>query len=152
MSRPDPEPSGRQEGPIMATATTLNDRDPYFELIRRLPLRPIRSDDELDRAIAVVDELVTRDDLSPGERDYLDVLSDLIHKYETAEHPIPPATDAEVLRFLMDSRGLTQSQLAAEVEIPVSVVSEVLSSKRGLSRNNIGILARHFNVSPAVFF
>lgn len=145
-------PAGRQEEPAMATATTAYDRDLYFELIERFPLRPIESDDELDRAIAMVDELVIRDDLTPTERDYLDVLSDLVHKYESDEHPIPPATDAEVIRFLMDARGLNQSQLAAEAGIPVSVISEVLSGKRGLSRNNIGVLARHFHVSPAVFF
>ncbi|QDV39659.1 helix-turn-helix domain-containing protein [Tautonia plasticadhaerens] len=104
----------------MATAATSHDRDPYFELVRRLPLRPIRSDDELDRAIAMVDELVIREDIAPGVLDYLDVLSDLVHKYEAAEHPIPPATDAEVHRFLMDSRGLNQSQLAAEVEDLIS--------------------------------
>lgn len=63
----------------MTAATTARDHDPYFELVRRLPHRPIQSDDELDRAIAMVDELVVREDLAPGERDYLDVLSDLIH-------------------------------------------------------------------------
>lgn len=146
-------PSGYQEDPAMAaTNATHDDGTLYLELVGRFPLRPIGSDEELDRAIAVIDELVIRGDLAPAERDYLDVLSDLVHKYETTEHPIPPAGDAEVLRFLMEGRGLNQSQLSAEVGIPVSVISEVLSGKRGLSRNNIGTLARHFHVSPAVFF
>ena len=138
----------------MTTAANPQDRDPYFDLVRRFPLRPLQSDGELDRAIAMIDELVTRDDLSPGERDYLDVLSDLVHKYESAEHPIPSASEADVLRFLMEARGLTQTQLAAETGISVSTLSEVLAGQRGrrLSRDNIGILARHFHVSPAVFF
>ena len=135
----------------MTVAAASPERDIYLELVRRFPLRRIRSDAELDRAIAIVDELVSRKDLAPGEDDYLDVLSDLVHKYEAAESPIPPASDAEVLRYLMDSHGLNQVQLAAATEIPVSTISEVLAGKRGLSRHNIGVLSRHFRVSPAVF-
>ena len=30
----------------------------YFDLVREFPLRPIRSDRELDRAIAVIDRLL----------------------------------------------------------------------------------------------
>ena len=102
----------------------------------------------------MIDELVTRDDLAPGELDYLDVLSDLVHKYESAEHPIPSASEADVLRYLMDTRSVNQSQLASETGIAISVLSEVLAGKRGrrLSRDNISTLARHFCVSPAVFF
>ena len=40
--------------------------DRYLELIHRFPLRPIRSDAELDRAIEVIDSLVDRDDLAGG--------------------------------------------------------------------------------------
>ena len=59
--------------------------DTYLGLVRALPLRPIRSEAELDRAIAMIDSLITRNDLKLGEEDYVDVLSDLVHKYE-AEH------------------------------------------------------------------
>ena len=44
-------------------------------LVRALPLRPLRNESDLDRAIAVIDSLVTRDGLDLGEADYLDVLS-----------------------------------------------------------------------------
>jgi HTH-type transcriptional regulator/antitoxin HigA len=136
----------------MAVTDASRDATRYLALVERFPLRPIASDEQLDRAVAVIDELISRADPSPAERDYLDVLSDLVHKYETAEHPIAPASDAEVLRFLMESRGLNQSQLSTEAGLPVSVVSEVLSGKRGLSRHGIEALARTFRVSPAVFF
>ena len=51
--------------------------DRYYVLIRELPLRPISSDKELDRAIAMIDRLLARDELARDEQDYLDVLSDL---------------------------------------------------------------------------
>src|SRR5438105_2685974 len=96
----------------MADAPTSSERDLYLELVQRFPLRRIRSDAELDQAIKIVDELVTRKDLTPGESDYLDVLSDLVHKYESTEHPIGPVSDAEVLRFLLESHEMAQTELA----------------------------------------
>jgi HTH-type transcriptional regulator/antitoxin HigA len=135
----------------MATLTRPIESDRYLDLVRRFPLRRIQSDAELDQAITIVDELVCRDELAPGERDYLEVLSDLVHKYETTEHPIPPVSDAEMLRYLMECHGVNQVQLADQTEIPVSTISEVLSGKRGLNRRIIGILSRQFHVSPAVF-
>src|SRR5271156_2377122 len=74
----------------------------YLALIRRFPLRPIRSDDELDAASAIIDELTDRDDLSPTEADFLDVLGDLVEKYEDQHVEMPQVSDAEMLRSLMD--------------------------------------------------
>jgi HTH-type transcriptional regulator/antitoxin HigA len=135
----------------MATATAPRRPNRYLELVHAFPLRPLKSDAELDQAIAMIDRLVTRARLSAGERDYLEVLSDLVHKYEAAAHPIPPAPPSEVLRYLMVARGINQVELAAATGIAVSTISEVLSGKRGLSRKNIPKLARFFAVTPTVF-
>lgn len=55
----------------------------YLALVRNFPLRPIRSEEALDRAIAVVDDLLDKDDLTQDEQDYLDVLGDLVEEYES---------------------------------------------------------------------
>jgi len=52
----------------------------YLSLIRPFPLRPIRSDGELDAAVEVIDSLLDRDDLNGEEADYLDVLGDLVER------------------------------------------------------------------------
>lgn len=54
-----------------------------LESITRFPLKKITSEEELDRAIEVVDRLIDRDSLEIEEKDYLDQLSDLIEEYET---------------------------------------------------------------------
>src|SRR5438046_400745 len=110
--------------------------DQYLELVRQFPLRPIRSDAELDRAIAVVNSLVDREELTTDEDDYLEVLGDLVEKYETEHHPIPPVSDADMLRHLIEARGTTQAAVAAETGIAVSTVSEILAGKRGLNRRH----------------
>lgn len=125
--------------------------DQYLELVRRFPLRPIRSDAELDRAIEVINSLVDQEKLTTDEDDYLEVLGDLIEKYEHEHHPIPPVSDADMLRHLIEARGTTQAAVAAETGIAVSTISEILAGKRGLNRRHIEALARMFHVSPAVF-
>jgi len=123
----------------------------YLRLVRAFPLRPLRSEEELDRAIAVIDSLLDREDLDPAEADYLDVLADLVERYETEHDPIGDVSDADLLAHLIDARGVTQADVARGTRIAVSTISEVLSGKRTLSRTHIGKLARYFGVDPGVF-
>ncbi|MBU4399439.1 MAG: helix-turn-helix domain-containing protein [Planctomycetes bacterium] len=135
--------------------STVNSRkkvkDLYFDLVRRFPLRPIRSDKELDEAVQMVDSLLDRRDLAPEEEDYLEVLGDLIERYESEAHPMPPLSDAEMLRHLIEAKGVFQTELSGATGIADSTISEILKGKRSLNRNHIGKLARYFNVSPEVF-
>jgi HTH-type transcriptional regulator/antitoxin HigA len=126
------------------------DLDHYLELVQKFPLRPIRSDEELMQAIAVINTLITRG-LDDGEQDYLDVLSDIVEKYETDEHPMQPVSDAEMLRHLIEARGITQARLAADTGVLDSTISEVLNGRRQLTRKQVAIMAKHFGVNPGVF-
>jgi HTH-type transcriptional regulator/antitoxin HigA len=123
----------------------------YLELIQRFPLRPIRTENELDRAIAIVDELTDREDLDDEEKDYLDVLSDLMERYEAKEHPMESVSDAVILAHLIEAKGTTQSKLAREAKIAESTISEILKGKRTLNRSQIGRLAHYFGIRPTVF-
>src|SRR5436305_718140 len=123
----------------------------YLALVRRFPLRPLRSDADLDAAVEVVDELIDRPRLAAPERDYLDVLSDLVEAYEETAVPMRAVADAELLRFLIEQRGVTQAAAAAGAGIPESTVSEVLAGKRRLNRGQITRLAGYFRVSPGAF-
>ena len=135
--------------------STVNSRkkvkDLYFDLVRRFPLRPIRSDKELDEAVRMVDSLLDRRDLAPEEEDYLEVLGDLIEQYESEAHPMPPMADEEMLRHLIEAKGVSQTELSDATGIADSTISEGLKGKRSLNRTHIGKLARYFNVSPEVF-
>jgi HTH-type transcriptional regulator/antitoxin HigA len=137
------------------TSTTPRRRKPgvegYLALIRKLPLRPIRSEAELDRAIAMVDALSDRKALSPDEHDYLLVLSGLIENYEDEHHPIPVVSGVPMLRYLIESRGITQARVAAEAGIAESALSEILAGKRKLGIKSITALAGYFKVAPGLF-
>jgi HTH-type transcriptional regulator / antitoxin HigA len=117
----------------------------------RLPLGPVRSEQELDDAIAIIDSLIDRTDLDDGERDYLDVLADLVEKYEEVHHPIATVSDGQMLRFLLETHELTQVAVAKKTGIAESTISAVLAGKRRLNRAQIGKLAALFHVEPGVF-
>jgi HTH-type transcriptional regulator/antitoxin HigA len=125
--------------------------DRYLELIRLFPLRPLRTGTDLDAAVAVIDSLIDQDELAPPEQDYLDVLSDLVEAYEAETIPIAPVGDADVLRFLIEQKGVTQAEVARSTKIAESTISEVLAGKRTLNRTQIGKFARFFHVEPGVF-
>lgn len=137
----------------MTTRTRAgSEQDTYLLLVKEFPLRPIRSDAALVEARRMIDKLVDRlDDLEEGERDYLDVLADLVERYEKATIPMPRLPDQLMLRFLLDAKEVSQSQLAKDTGIAVSTISEVLAGKRKLTRSQVEQLARYFHVGPGVF-
>jgi HTH-type transcriptional regulator/antitoxin HigA len=125
--------------------------DRYFGLTLELPLRPLRTDRELDRAIAIIDRLLARSCLAGDEKDYLDVLSDLVEKYEDQRFPIEPISGLDALRHLIDSSGKTRATIAVESGLPMSTLSEILLGRRRLNTRHIAILARYFRIDPGVF-
>ena len=123
----------------------------YLDLVAKFPLRPIQREEELDEAIAVVDSLLAKPRLTKDEDDYLDVLGDLISKYEKSAHPVEPASDAEMLEHLLESRDLSQADLHEATGIAISTISAIVSGKRRLSRRHIAALSAYFHVSADSF-
>jgi HTH-type transcriptional regulator/antitoxin HigA len=124
----------------------------YLKLIRRLPLRPIRSDEELEQATDVSLELdARRRDLTPDERDYHEVLVTLITQYEDEHHPIPDVSGPDMLRCLIENRGITQAAVARGSRIGESALSEILAGRRPMGRKTIEALAGYFKVDPGLF-
>lgn len=129
---------------------TVEPVDPYFGLVHEFPLRPLHDDRDLDAAIAMIDRLLDRDDLTASEQDYLDVLSDLVERYESERFPLPQLSGVELLRFLMAENGLRQADL-----VPIfgsrSTVSDVLGGKRQLAKAHIRGLSERFGLPADAF-
>lgn len=91
------------------------------------------------------------DNLTTGEDAYLDVLSDLVEKYETEHHPIPDASSLDVLKFLMEDRGTNQRAVALGSGIAVSTMSEIMARRRQVNLDHMQRLAAFFRVPVSVF-
>jgi HTH-type transcriptional regulator/antitoxin HigA len=114
-------------------------------------LRPIQNEKEYDRMIALMNSLL--DAVGDNEDHPLDgllnLLGDMVSKYEQEHHAIEAAAPNDALRFLMEARGLKQEDLAAVV--PQSNLSAILAGKRKISATLAGKLGKFFGISPAVF-
>ena len=122
---------------------------PHWMALR--PLFSIRDEHEYDCAVERLNHLL--DEVGTDEQHplytLLDTLGTLLHAYEEQHHPMPECRGVDVLRFLMDEHGLSQSDLP-EVGSQ-GVVSDILRGKRELNVRQIRALAKRFQVSPAVF-
>ena len=125
-------------------------QDTYLRLIQELPLVSIMSDEHLDEAQTMIDRLTGEKKLDGGEQAYLDALCDLVVVYEDQHHSIPMASDADLLRHLMEAKGVTQAQIHKDTGLAKSGISEVLSGKKPFSKTMIGILAKYFHVPASV--
>jgi HTH-type transcriptional regulator / antitoxin HigA len=125
-------------------------RDSYLKLVTAFPLASIKSDEQLHEAHNVMDHLLAHGELKGGEEMYLDALSDLVAAYEDEHYSIGPASDAEMLRHLMEANGVTQAQLSSDTAVPKSTISEILAGKKHLSRQVIRKFANYFRVDASL--
>ena len=115
-------------------------------------LLPIRTGCQYRRAVRLLNELL--DVVGADERHplagLLDVLGELVSAYEAREVAMPASTPREVLRLLMQTNGLTQAELGAELG-GQPVVSTILNGKRAINARQASALATRFGISPAAF-
>ena len=122
----------------------------YEGLVQLHMPRPIHGEVELENATDLID-LMAGHDLSPAQEDYLDLLSDLVAKYEEGTSPIGEgAAPREVLAWLIEEQGMSITELGKLLG-DRSLGSRILSGERSLSKSHIRIVAEHFKVSPAAF-
>lgn len=114
-------------------------------------LRPIHNEAEYERTVALMNSLLdaTGDDEDHALSGLLDLVGELVWKYEQENYTIEQVEPKDALRFLMEARSLKQEDLAAI--IPQSNLSAILSGKRKISATLAGKLGKFFGVSPAAF-
>jgi len=127
----------------------------YLRLVAEFRLRPIESEQELAEATAMAEDLSGRAELLPEEEQYLEVLIGLIEAYEDTHCTIPDVSAQEMLRFLIDQRGVTQRVVSDETGVANSTITALLKGKRAGGREmtlaHIGTFAKYFGVEPSVF-
>ena len=124
----------------------------YAELVALFPLRPLHDEVDYDNALEMAEALVGSVDLSEDQADYLDVLTDIIQKYEAHRHAVSGrGTPLEALKHMLKEQGLGGSDLGRLLgNRPLG--GAILRGERQLSKTHIRILAAHFKVSTDLFF
>lgn len=124
----------------------------YIRLVRRFPLAPIRTDEQLERAHELLRDLMERE-RGPAESDYMDILIDLIECFEDERWP---DWDEEgeprlLLKDLMSQQNLTIAELARQVGCERPNLSAYLGGRRGLSKVVALQLAERFRLQSDTF-
>jgi HTH-type transcriptional regulator/antitoxin HigA len=133
----------------MALATI--DEAAYGKLLARALPRVIKTEAENQRIIAELERLDTRGrPLTFEEENLADLMTLLIRQFEESRYPLGHAEPIEALRVLMEDRGIRQRDLIS-VFGSSSVVSDVLSGKRSISKAHVRKLAEHFHVPASLF-
>ncbi|MDO8413439.1 MAG: hypothetical protein Q7S51_06605 [Gallionellaceae bacterium] len=102
--------------------------------------RPIHNEAGYKRMTALMNALL---DAAGDDEDHplsglLNLLGDMISKYEQEHYAIEPAEPRDALRFLIEARGLKQEDMSDI--IPQSNLSAILAGKRKISATLAGKL------------
>ncbi len=127
--------------------------DSYMDLIGEFPLRRIKTAADHARAKRLVLRLSGQDS-DRGTKEYLDVLVDLIAKYEEQARQTVDCSDlsaADLVSHRIGQRGMSISELAREIGVAQSNLSEMLSGKRAWSKTAIRGLSRKLNIRAERF-
>jgi HTH-type transcriptional regulator / antitoxin HigA len=94
-------------------------------------IKPIRDEGDYDRALRAIDRLMDAE-AGTEEGDRLDVLTTLVEAYEARRWPIEAADPIDLLRMVMDQRGIRPRDLRAILGPRVNV-PDILARRRPLT-------------------
>jgi HTH-type transcriptional regulator/antitoxin HigA len=132
--------------------SALAESPAYMALLTKYPPRVIRTDEQNESYIAALNDLDRRQgSWTSAEEELAALFTLLIEDFEERHYALPKCSPVEMIEFLMDQNGLKQKDLT-DVFGSASVVSEVLSGKRELNKEQIRRLSTRFKLSPELFF
>lgn len=137
---------------ISGKMTLTFDKNVYGSLLAEFQPKVITSEEENERALAVVEKLMAlRENITPEQDALLELLVTLIEKFEDEYYQLLPESDPHsMLQFLMEQRNLKQLDLVGILGSK-GVTSEVVNGKRSISKAQAKALGEFFHVSPALF-
>ena len=96
-----------------------------------------------------LEELVMQESNDPEEE--IDLLTLLIEKWDEEHDTLGKSDPVEALKYLMAEHQLKSNALADLLGVSKGFISEILSYKKGFSKENIRKLAKHFKVKQELF-
>lgn len=136
----------------MSTGTIDLDTKRYGRLLAKALPTVIKSEDVNNRTLAIIEGLMARgeENLTAEEGALLELLVDLVHDFEEKHYPLPSSPPHQMVAFLLEQRQLKPSALWPVLGSK-SRVSDVLSGKRAISKDQAKKLAAFFHVGVELF-
>jgi antitoxin component HigA of HigAB toxin-antitoxin module len=126
----------------------------YIEMVEFFPLRPITAKKQYEAALQITEHLINalnEKKADEGLEVYLQTLTHLISAFEAKMFAAPEVSGREMLTYLMDLKGLNQTDVAKELGGQPNV-SKILKGERELNIRQTKKMALRHKVRPALFF
>jgi len=123
----------------------------YTNLLVKYQPKIIKTEEENERALAVVEELMHVENRTPEQESLYELLILLIEKFEDEFYrPGSASTPHSILQFLMEQQGVQPEDLV-EVVGSEDVVFEVLNTGGEITQELAQFLGRFFKVDSSFF-
>ncbi len=108
-------------------------------------IKVIKTEKENEKALARIFALMNNTKKNTAQADELELLVVLVEKYESEHYPISSPDPVEFLKYVMEERGLQQSDLVKYIGNK-STVSQIMSRKRSMTVDMIRNLSRGLSI------
>lgn len=130
--------------------TITFDLNIYSSLLSKYQPRIIKTEEENEIFLEVVEELLSRTNLTPEEDALLELLVKLIEDFEDKHYQLNTSTPQSRLLHLMDARSIEAADLVEIIGSSEAVV-EVINGQLEISKKQAEALGKFFHVDPGLF-
>ena len=130
--------------------TITFDREIYSKLLSKYQPRIIKTEEENEFFLEIVEQLISTKNLKPEEEALLELLVKLIENFEDKHYQINASTPQSRLLHLMEARSLDATDLL-EIMGSREAVVEVINDRLEITKQQAEALGRFFHVDPGLF-
>lgn len=98
-----------------------------------------------------LEKMLESNDNQADLSDEIELLTLLIEKWDSEHSSFNESDPIELLHFLMNENDLKAKDLVSILRVSKGLVSDILNYKKGISKDIIRILSKHFKVSQEAF-
>ncbi len=125
--------------------------DRYKDLLCEYQPKLIKTEEENEQALVVVEKLMHLSDRTPEQNELYELLVVLVEKFEQEFYqPIQESKPSSMLLFLMDQRDTQPSDLIG-IFGSESVVNDVIAGEIAIDRSKAELLGQLFHVDTNLF-
>jgi HTH-type transcriptional regulator/antitoxin HigA len=122
----------------------------YSNLLSKYQPRIIKTEEENEIFLDIVEELISRGNLNPEEDALLELLVKLIEDFEDKHYQLNSSTPQSRLLHLMDARSLEAADLV-EILGSSEAVVDVICDRLEITKQQAEALGTFFHVDPGLF-
>ncbi|QLE48667.1 transcriptional regulator [Nostoc sp. C057] len=124
--------------------------DIYSQFLSQHQPRIIKTEEENEKFLETVEELLSRSHLTPEEDALLELLVKLIEDFEDKHYQLNFSTPYSRLLHLMEARGLEQADLV-EILGSSEILTKIMNSELEITKNQAEALGKFFHVDASLF-